>query len=258
MYKIYVSIIISMLCVYCNDHIDRDKDDALHNCGSDVECSGNAHRICKKTDYGSMVVMCVGNDGKGDGKYVEKGDIGAEGYFKKGKRDGPWKMYYKGKLMEEGSYKSGIRHGVWKTFCSGIETSEIRYVDGKKEGKTEVKACNGVKIESGEYRKGMPNGYWEFWLPNSKKSKRGYYKHGKMDGRWEEWWPVGEWTDENVMEGYKCDKNRKCDKYVGDYKNGLKDGEWTEYDDREKEIAKRLYKNGNVIKKWSVGFEKDR
>ena len=143
-------------------------------------------------------------------KYWQNGKKMHEGYFKQDVIDSTMKSWYEnGKIHESGTYSLGKKTGIWKYYdLSGKPTHQEKHLDGKiylinfwnhKDEQT-VENGNGTKIEyysTLETEKVKPIIKLEYT-----------YKNGLENGPFVEYNPLGKVLAQ------------------GNYKEGLKDGDW--------------------------------
>ncbi len=86
-----------------------------------------------------------------------------EGEYKKGKKHGPWKLYYpNGQLKSEATFHEGLYTDYYCSYHSnGAKKFEGRYApirgnsrDGRKEGEWIIHGADGVPVERIVYDRG--------------------------------------------------------------------------------------------------------
>ena len=134
-----------------------------------------------------------------------------------------------------GEYKDGKKHGRWIEVDSLGVIREGNYVAGKKHGYWTEKDSSGTS-GGGEFFQGEKRGGWVeivagTW-PDYGVVENGKYSNGKREGRWS-------WRHINViwMLG------------GGNYVDGRKDGEWTDYDPSW-EYCRGRYVSGKKQGSW--------
>jgi uncharacterized protein len=94
--------------------------------------------------------------------YYSTGQLSAEGNYKNGKEQGPWKSYFRyGGLEKEYVYKEGELNGP------GVE-----YYPG------------GTKKSSAYYKDDQLHGYYQSFHPNGQVSEEGWYQDGQRQQQW--------------------------------------------------------------------------
>ena len=135
--------------------------------------------------------------------------------------------YPDGKLKASGTYRNGVPEGIRREYntegeilrsfiySNGYVTGEgIVREDGLKDGPQKEFYKDGTLRAEGEYKEGKPVGEWKYFYPGGKLEQAGKYSaSGKMTGQWK-WYYENE--DLMMEEGYR---------------NGLRDGIHTEYDE---------------------------
>ncbi len=205
----------------------------------------------------------------------------------KGKKHGPWIEKYKGAGKKyEGQFNHGVPYGEFKRYYKEngkIEAQLNYYPDGKKiaaylyhaNGKVMAQGIYSAKMEKDSlwkyygrdgalvteefYRKGVKHGDWKTYFRNGQVSNLETYKDGKKDGPVKEWFENGQIKRDGM---YVNDKPEgKFTTYngdatiaaVGNFKAGVKDGEWNynpgavtgkgTQDGKSKEV----YEKGNMV-----------
>ncbi len=159
------------------------------------------------TEIGKEKVSII--DGKKEGKYLEYdffGNLIAEGFYKNDKLEGTFKRYNDNKVFLEENYKNGILDGKFRVFSdNGKIIIDGLYKEGKREG--EWIYNNLENLFSNEFSV-------DFFLIN----KEYEYISSLIES---------EEVFNNRIENYDI-LNVK-----GNFKNGLKDGEWRFYSYKE-------------------------
>lgn len=160
------------------------------------------------------------------GKLEQKGK-----YDKKGRPQGVWKWYYEdGKLMREETYVNGNREGEMTDYDEDGNVELVgNWMDNKKEGLWKYQTAD--YLEFGNYVNDEPDSVWvSYYMPSKKK----YF-----EGRFQQGVPVG------IHQGYHSNGAKK---YVGNYVNGMKDGDWKLYDENGFNFLTITYSNDIEIK----------
>ncbi|MCC5918953.1 MAG: toxin-antitoxin system YwqK family antitoxin [Cryomorphaceae bacterium] len=141
-------------------------------------------------------------------QYTNKGEVIAEGLYKKGEKDSVWTFYDRHfNVISREEYKMGVLHGRKITY----------YEDGKV-------------LESVHYENGEKNGPFTQYYENGKVHIKGTYANDQMHGE------VRIFT----FHGKKM--------AVGNYANGLKHENWIYFNDDGRPERKEIYRHGKLIK----------
>ncbi|CAD8127979.1 unnamed protein product [Paramecium sonneborni] len=191
-------------------------------------------------------------------------------YQNKKKRLGRWDTIYKGKIIGGGSYdENSMKDGEWtELYEQFLDNCQVTYVgqykNGTKKGKWNTLFENKI-VAGGNYNDyGMKYGQWSV-IHKAFKNKyniiqNGKYLNGKKTGKWnfnyqiksigggnydENGKKIGIWTELNENYGENC-----LVIYIGEYKAGIKQGNWqTLY--KNNQIGGGLYnENGMKDGKW--------
>lgn len=174
--------------------------------------------------------------------------------FKDGMYDGKYRHFKRNLLAEESDYKEGRLEGERKQYYGDGETlqSHASFVGGKLNGVIKNFFRDGKVETEKEYKMGVEDGFDHRYDSEGKLVLDQFYKAGRPDGKWVEHIVsnVGNYT-------------RIC--Y---YKDGLRQGEWTEtwengsprnqtsYKDGKKDGKYVTYSTtGNPLK--SIGYKND-
>jgi len=164
--------------------------------------------------------------------------------------------YESGQKKTEGTVIGKQSRGIYTK--DGLWT--YWYQNGKKEKEETYK--NGKKREERTYKNGEKDGLETLWHKNGQKESEGTFKDGKKDGLWTYWYnyrsydldkgrqkkeertyKVGKRVGKSVTYWYKTGKK----KYEGTYKNGKKDGLWTERYKNGRKKEEKTYKDGKFV-----------
>ena len=185
------------------------------------------------------------------------GELSYTAKFKEGLRTGSWSYFYiNGTKFKEGTFENDEKHGMWRTWYED-ETllMEGEYVHGKEEGKWNNYWENGELKNSATFKQGALEGDWLSYYPNAKQKLSGKYSDNMQVGEWTEYFENGKLKDiqtyklfkkksqvdygimkdrvvmENKLHGPSISYSSKDYKKTeeGNYKEGLKDGEWIAY-----------------------------
>jgi antitoxin component YwqK of YwqJK toxin-antitoxin module len=189
-------------------------------------------------------------------EYHHTGEFKGKGLYKEGNRIGDWEFFYaSGPLEQKGKYdKKGRPQGVWKWYYeSGKLMREELYVNGKREGEMTDYDEDGKIVLQGSYIENKKEGKWIYethdyleygnYVNDEPDSLwKSYYMPGKIkyfEGRFQAGIPVG------VHQGFHPNGAKK---YVGNYVNGMKDGDWKYFDETDFNYLTVTYKNDIEIK----------
>lgn len=126
---------------------------AIHKVGSNEWTITNANGAEVMTDYDSMRVVEVSEDGHPMTVVYYTGN------------QQRWLQYYSTmRLRSEGTMVNGLREGRWVFYHSnGNIQCEATFVNGKEEGTYRVYRENGAPYYIGQYSNGQPTGLWEVY-----------------------------------------------------------------------------------------------
>jgi antitoxin component YwqK of YwqJK toxin-antitoxin module len=151
-----------------------------------------------------------------------------------------------GKVKIEGTYRNGLAEGVRREFNeageveksylmkSGQVTAEgIIEASGQRKGEWKEFFPDGKTKAKGLYVDDFKSGYWEYYHQNGMVEQKGKYDaKGRLSGLWQ-------WFDENG--NVLREEN---------FRNGLNDGQLTEYDSQGKIIVQGEFIDGKEEGKW--------
>jgi antitoxin component YwqK of YwqJK toxin-antitoxin module len=210
--------------------------------------------------------------------YYPNGKVLSEGYMKNGKPEGYWKTYFTtGILKSEGNRSNFLLDSVWIFYNSvGDTTQKINYLYGKKNGysyeyNTDRTQPDFVgKILSKElFVNDIKEGKSFYYYKEGKLNIEVVYRNNKKDGISIEYEKDGRvitiirynkgsiverekinrYNDENKKDGtWKEFYNELKVKREENYKNGLLNGYYKEYDMQGKLVITLLYDEGKLIK----------
>ncbi len=102
------------------------------------------------------------------------GKISSEEYYKKGVREGTWKIYYpNGNVAESEVYKAGKKNGPYKKFFdNGTLRFDGKMVNDQLEGKVTLYFSNGKVWQQGVYKAGDKHGIWITYKDNGEIEKQ--------------------------------------------------------------------------------------
>ena len=205
--------------------------------------------------------------------YYPSGELSYKAHYQEDKKSGHWIYYYKdGRRFKEGDFKNDQKEGTWNTWYeNGQLLMTGAYKEGKETGEWINNWDNGKLKNKSSFTNGVLDGEWISAYPNGKTKMTGKYDNGFQTGEWVEYFENGRQKDiitykifkEKTKIDYGIMKNRerlesKKDGHAvsfsskdfgkteeGDYKEGLKEGEWIAYHQGGKIPAViSNYKNG--------------
>jgi antitoxin component YwqK of YwqJK toxin-antitoxin module len=182
-----------------------------------------------------------------------KGEKEAEGLYVDKLKDSVWNYYNtQGKLIMTESYKLGKKHGVFKVYSpDGLKTEEvITWLNNEKHGAWTQFYPDGSKRIEAYYMHGELDSVFKFYFQGGKI---------KMEGKYRNAGKVGEWLEYNsdgslrLQEIYKKGTHLRTTLLNGvfkqyypngfieseyQYKNGKKNGPFTEYHNTGKKVKR--------------------
>ncbi|MFC2087499.1 toxin-antitoxin system YwqK family antitoxin [Bacteroidota bacterium] len=172
-------------------------------------------------------------------RYFENGEIKAKMSYEG--NNYVYTMFFaqNGKLSAEGYYLNKEKEGVW-VFYNDLNDSisaHIKYVMGKKDGKTYRYYENGKILEEKTYNNDTLDGVWRKYFENGQVMTEVMYNQGKLNG------PFNAYFLNGRLE------------ITGFYKKGVRDGTWKHYDNYGKLINKIEYRDGQPINKEELELE---
>lgn len=153
--------------------------------------------------------------------YGDNDSIASVENYLKGKKNGLFLSYFKnGKLLEQTSYKNDLMDGPYKQYLeNGALRMEYNYVKGLRDGKAKFYYPSGQLSIEGLYLRDFKDGTWNY-----------YSEYGSLD------WQVV-YKKSNVIKSKRFNGIEeesypsKLLKSKVTFKNGLKNGPFTEYYD---------------------------
>ena len=206
--------------------------------------------------------------------FFEDGKIKDSLFYQNGLPEGNFRKYNRdGKIIETGSFLKGQRHGEWTTwYIDGVPSEKMQYLNGEHTGEFTEYHKNGILSRKGRYFKGEIDGMIEDYDEDGK-----MYSSIEMDkGRVRN---ISFFDKSgNKTESFSTSKGNIGITFFdpngvklseGNFtKDGLKQGEFTEYFGSGKVSAKKNYKDNmleglvtsfysNGKKKYETQYEKD-
>ncbi len=154
--------------------------------------------------------------------------------------------YPDGKLKLSAMYRNESPEGIWREYKpdgtierslmyhNGIITGEGNVLDdGNKDGPWKEFFADGTLKSEGNYADGKPVGDWKYFHLNGKTEQIGKFnKQGKPEGKWKWFYEDGKLLREE------------------NYRNGLRDGLLSEYDEEGTLIQEGEFVNGEEDGPW--------
>lgn len=152
------------------------------------------------------------------------------------------KVFREGVLEASGMLDaSGLRTGEWTLFWpDGTARAVGPYLEGEREGPWKFFNRMGRLEQEGDYRVGEWHGKWRWYHPDGKLHRQEYFRKGREDGEFLELSSRGDTVA------------------IGSYERGLKQGEWFEIVDEDRQrgayldgerdgLWRHVEENGNVL-----------
>jgi antitoxin component YwqK of YwqJK toxin-antitoxin module len=181
-------------------------------------------------------------------------------FYKNGRLDGTFKTWYEnGEPFEEYTFKNDLKTGAGKEFAldennKSTLSHKLNYIDGKMHLEQMSFYPNGQKKAVINYEYGVLNGPKQLFDENGKILEEAYYIQDNLDGRYQTVKPNGMLAvyhyKNNLLNGLhqlfypKNEQEKTVKSLEANYKNGLIDGELSEYNKEGHKIHRTLYKNG--------------
>ena len=188
--------------------------------------------------------------------WFPSGELSYLAKYEMGMKAGQWSYFYKnGKKFKEGTFENDVKNGMWRTWYED-ETllMEGMYTDGKEDGEWNNYWDSGDLKNKATFKLGLLDGEWLSFSPNGKPKLIGKYKNDLKVGEWQEFFENGRLKDvmtykifkkkskleslvnghvtmESILHGHAISYSALDYKMTeeGDYKNGVKQGEWIAY-----------------------------
>ena len=168
-----------------------------------------------------------------------------------GRRQGLWIFFnqdYKNKIVQKGYYKDGKKQGQWIIYYpNGNIKSKITFKDNKPYGPAEIYYPNGQLSEKGFWKINKWIGDYQYYYSNGKPQYLWHYnEEGKREGVQKYFYPNGQlmmegnWQngkEQGVMKEYY---ENGVLKRLSNWQNGQINGKVVEYN-RQGKIKRQLY-----------------
>jgi antitoxin component YwqK of YwqJK toxin-antitoxin module len=172
-----------------------------------------------------------------------------------GKPDGKWlKFHPEGQKIFEQEYEDGLAIGHWQEWHeNGQQWKDESYESGLKNGTARHWRTDGAIVFDGKYKNDKKDGDWVYYYHVlDKKKSMGRYVMGKKEGQWFNFFEneFGESTVNIIdSDGKKVEVSNLSSQV--NYKNGVLDGTYIEWDESGKEIINGDYLDGKPVGKWT-------
>lgn len=182
------------------------------------------------------------------------GRLMAEGRYAGQAKDSIWTYYdEQGALRSTESWKLGVKHGEQMAYYPDGQVAErALFANGVQSGKTEQFFPDGTLKYTATYVNGVPEGTLLWYQPNGRKDIEGHMVNGERDGAWTYYNEDGsvqvqvlyaqgvfirDKKENGVFKEYYDDEQLKSETT---YKNGRKEGRFTEYHDNGTWVTKPI------------------
>ncbi len=166
------------------------------------------------------------NGGKKNGKVKTthaNGVKASQGKVKNYQKNGSWKYWNeKGILVKQATYKNDVLNGPYvELYSAKQKANEGNYAAGQKNGNWNEWYTDGKQRSQTNYLNGQYNGTQKFWFENSNLREESVYQNGILVSR---------------KTFFYNGRKRK----VETYSNGMREGEWREYDETSSDTLPAL------------------
>lgn len=191
-------------------------------------------------------------------EYFKGGEIAVTGEWGLGLKKGTWKYFHENSLIAEvGQFESNQKSGNWKTFNeSGRLVSEGDFRFGKEIGQWFNYHENGTLASIGSYKLSEKDGLWGFFHVDGKPMIEETWNDGKLIS------VSGFITNKGTIlpsgsvrrgAGNRINYTAGGTKFSeGPYLNGLPNGLWSFYDEKERKLMYGNLANGVKEGQWMV------
>lgn len=190
---------------------------------------------------------------RSDYSFALHGALKSEGTYRNGKRKGKWKDYYPdGRLRAQVVYRTGIQKVRFYHPNGQLEDIYDR-VDYKQEGvytnyyQDTCPRANGKFAKRGQvkiqafYRNGNPDGVWRVYYPSGRLKKFITCVDGEKEGLYTSYYE----GEKKLPAKSLAQVNEQ-----GNYRNGVKDGEWRMYYSNGQLEERGSFLNGKKNGEW--------
>ncbi|TKG96108.1 hypothetical protein EYV94_07435 [Puteibacter caeruleilacunae] len=117
--------------------------------------------------------------------FSEMGRVYAKGLYKNMKKQGPWEFYNKGRKVVVQNYLNGLKDGKTNVlFPSGKTYQQIGYKNDKIDGCVKIFDLEGHQISSFSYVEGVRQGECKTWTAGGEVEMVGEYNNNLPHGSW--------------------------------------------------------------------------
>jgi len=199
------------------------------------------------------------------GRYISyylNGNIESKGQFSNNETTGVWEFYYEtGKLKMRGNMKQSSNFGLWEYFYESGQKSMEGTINGKnREGEWKTYYENGQLKDIGEYKNNKHTGLWKYYYEDG--TLKGEIDYADDFGTYREYYHSGKILGEGPHTGTKNSghwrffaEDTSTLQSEGDFNNGKKNGDWTNYYPSGQISSKGKYENDEPVGKWEYFFE---
>ncbi|MBS1651296.1 MAG: hypothetical protein JSU07_04720 [Bacteroidetes bacterium] len=196
-------------------------------------------------------------------EYHATGEFKGKGMYKDGNRVGDWEFFYAdGKLEQKGKYdKKGRPQGIWKWFYeSGQLWRQENYINGKRDGELTDYNEEGKIILHGTLADNKKEGFWKYETPDY--MEQGNYIADEPDSMWVSYYMpkkikkfMGKFQNGDPVGKHAYFYETGKPMAIGNYASGMKDGDWTFFDEDGINYLTITYKN-DIEVKWQGQYIK--
>ncbi len=223
-------------------------------------CPAGTDRVASTGDV--TEIACL-RDGLRDGPYrIDAPSEVTVGHYKKGLRDGYWRVWQGGRLGSESQFSDDLRDGVQLRFYpNGVRAEEMTWVKGLREGKATTRHLDGSVRERGDYRDDLREGLWETLSSSGATIATVTYVAGRREGAftsaYDDGAPECEGTYESDLRAgtWTCYHLHGEMLSRGDYRDGLREGPWNFYEPNAALDAEGRYEGGAPVGLWKIYFD---
>ena len=197
-------------------------------------------------------MLLISGCGQVKEEYWPNGNKKHEIHYKKGKMDGIAKWWYEnGRLQQQVEYQEGKLNGLSILFYEhGVRAVQQKYKDGYKNGMTVEWDRSEKKILEENYKNDTLNGVSRRYYPTGTTRSEGYYNMGMYTGTWFYWNEIANVVGEGIFEdgtGILKEWNSRGDLIrQSQYRNNVKNGIETVWDENGNKVNEIIYKNGEI------------
>lgn len=181
--------------------------------------------------------------------YFENGIVSSEGTLKEGKPEGYWKNYFPtGDLKSEGNRLNFLLDGKWKFYTEeGVLKEEIEYAEGKRNGITKLYSKEGFLVSSFPFVDDQKDGVGFIYYTNGGVKSEIPFEDGQENGKAFEFNLQGDIVAIKFYKNGILSKQQNINRTDTD---GMRQGEWKEFDEDRNIIAEGKYRYGEKDGYW--------